>query len=95
MTDQDDAQRRVFTDATEADWATDTGVLGVTVVHHPDDPGAAPIRTPEEWDATDWDADRGSPKDINDARAALAERITNPHAPDTPAVACAYDEVVS
>jgi hypothetical protein len=59
------------------------------VVHQPDDP--TPIKTPEEWDAEGWDADRQDPKNLDEAREALAARIAAPDAPDTEAEAGAYD----
>ncbi len=83
-----DAQRRAFTDARTEDWRA---IPPLGTIHEPDDPAAAPIRTPEEWDAAGWDADRDGPKEVDEARAALAARIANPHAPDTAAVAGAYD----
>jgi hypothetical protein len=93
MTTPDDAQRRAYADAGAADWAAEADLLADAVVHRPDDPNAEPIRTPEEWDVTGWDEDRDGPKSIDEARAALAARITDPHAPDTEAVASAYDEL--
>ncbi|WP_410670497.1 hypothetical protein [Amycolatopsis sp. cmx-4-68] len=87
-TETEDAQRRAFTDAGPADWAAET----VGEVHRPGDPDAAPIKTPEEWDAEGWDADREGPKTLGEARDALAARIADPRAPDTEAVSGAYDE---
>jgi hypothetical protein len=88
---EDDAQRRAFTDSGPTDWAAAGDDFHV-FVHDPDDP-AAPIRTPEEWNADSWDEDRQGAKSLDDARAALADRIADPHAPDTAAVAGAYDEL--
>ncbi len=59
------------------------------IVHQPED--SAPIKTPEEWDAEGWDADRQGPKDLGEARSALDARIADPHAPDTEAEFGAYD----
>lgn len=59
------------------------------IVHQPDD--STPIKSPEEWDAEGWDADRQSPKTLDEAREALATRIAAHDAPDTEADAGAYD----
>ncbi len=68
----------------------ETTLLTAAVVHRPGDD--TPIKSPQEWDAEGWDADRRGPKDLDEARTALAERIADPHAPDTEAEAGAYDE---
>jgi hypothetical protein len=60
-----------------------------SVVHEPGD--TTPIKTPQEWDAEGWDADRQQPKTLDEARAALAARIAARNAPDTDADAGAYD----
>lgn len=91
MTTPDDAQRSAFTGASPDDWAAEADLLADAVVHEPNEPHAEPIRTPEEWDATRWDEDRDGPKSIDEAREALAARIADPTAPDTEAVAGAYD----
>jgi hypothetical protein len=62
----------------------------VAVVYEPGDP--TPIKTPEEWDAEGWDADRQSPKTLDEAREALAARIAAHDAPDIDAESGAYDE---
>jgi hypothetical protein len=93
MTTPDDAQRCAFTEAGPPDWAAEADLLDSAVLHQPDDPDAPPIRTPEEWNDEGWDDDRDGPKSIDEARAALAARIGDPHAPDTAAVAGAYDEL--
>lgn len=67
----------------------ETAFLDDAVVHEPGD--TTPIRTPEEWDAAGWDADRQSPKTLDEARAALAARIAAHDSPDTEADAGAYD----
>jgi len=59
------------------------------VVYEPGD--TTPIKTPEEWDAAGWDADRQSPKTLDEARAALTARIAAHDAPDTEADSGAYD----
>jgi hypothetical protein len=61
------------------------------VVYEPGD--TTPIKTPEEWDAAGWGADRQSPKTLGEARAALAARIAAHDAPDTEADSGAYDEL--
>jgi len=88
-----DPQRAAFVDAGDDDWATEAALLEGAVVHDPADPDAEPIRTPEEWHATGWDAERQPPKTLAEAQAALAGRIADPDAPDTEAVAGAYDEL--
>lgn len=94
MTDPtNDEQRRAFVEATSSDWAAEAELLADAAIHLPDDPDAEPIRTPEEWDADGWDEERDGPKSLDEARQALADRIANPHAPDTEAVAGAYDEL--
>lgn len=52
----------------------------------------AEIVTPEQWEAAGWDAGRIGPKGLDEARAALQARIDDPHAPDGPEVAGAYDD---
>ncbi|WP_290049568.1 hypothetical protein [Amycolatopsis solani] len=69
----------------------ETTLLAGAVVHGAGD--ASPIKTPQEWDAEGWDADRQGPKTLDEARTALAERIADPHAPDTEAESGAYDDV--
>ncbi|WP_439383371.1 hypothetical protein [Amycolatopsis lexingtonensis] len=69
----------------------ETTLLAGAVVHGPGDD--TPVKSPEEWDAEGWDADRQGPKNLDEARASLAERIADPHAPDTEAEAGAYDDV--
>jgi hypothetical protein len=64
-------------------------VLAGCVVH---EPGTAPDKSPEEWDTTGWDAGRVGPKSLDEARAALADRIADPTAPDDTTVAGVYDE---
>lgn len=62
-----------------------------TRVYEPGD--TTPIKSPEEWDAEGWDADRQQPKTLDEARTALAARIAAHDAPDTEADAGAYDAV--
>jgi hypothetical protein len=88
-----DRQKAAFIKATESDWTRQTELLQGTVVHEPDDPDAEPIREPEEWHAQGWDAEREPPKTIAQAREALAARIADTNAPDTDAVANAYDDL--
>lgn len=84
-----DRQSQVYRDATEADWA---GVdLSTCDVYHDGD--SRPIRTPEQFDAKGWDADREPPKTLEEARQALAARIVDPNAPDDESVAHAYDDL--
>jgi hypothetical protein len=90
-TETEDAQRRAFTEAGPAGWAAETVLLADAVVYEPDD--STPIKTPEEWDAEGWDAGRQNPKTLDEARAALATRIADPHAPDTEAESGAYDDL--
>lgn len=90
---QDDLQRLAYTDAQESDWGRAAELLEGAVFHLPGDPDAPPIRTPEEWDDEGWDSGRLPPKTVAEARAALARRIAAPDAPDTEAVAGAYDEL--
>jgi hypothetical protein len=86
-----DLQRRAYSDASESDWAREAELLAGATIHLPGDPDAPPIRTPEEWEG--WDTDRQSPKTVAEAQAALAGRIADPDAPDTEAVAGAYDDL--
>jgi hypothetical protein len=59
------------------------------IVHEPGD--ITPIKTPEEWAAEGWDADRQQPKTLDEARAALAARIAAHDSADTEADSGAYD----
>lgn len=85
-----DRQSLAFRDATAADWMG-TEDLSECDVYADDDP--RPIRTPEEYEAEQWDAGRETPKSLAEAKDALAERIANPDAPDGDEVAHAYDHV--
>lgn len=80
-------QADAYRTAGPGDWATDP-VLAGCVVH---DPGTPPDRTPQEWDATGWDAAQTGPKTLIEAQAALAARITDPAAPDDETALGAYD----
>jgi hypothetical protein len=83
-----DRQSEAYRHATEADWA---GVdLTECAVYRDDDP--EPIRTPEDHEQAEWDANRKNPKTVEEARRALAARIADPAAPDDESVASAYDE---
>lgn len=90
---EEDPQLRAFADADESDWSREAELLEDAVIHVPGAADAPPIRTPEEWDAEGWDADRLPPKTVAEAQVALAGRIADPAAPDTEAVAGAYDEL--
>jgi hypothetical protein len=68
---------------------TEPSETHVAVVYEPGD--ATPIKTPEEWNAEGWDADRQNPKTLDEAREALAGRIAAHDAPDTEADSGAYD----
>lgn len=91
MTEPNDPQRAAFADSEESDWARSAELMEGAVVHEPGDPEAPPIKSPQEWDAEGWDAERQPPKTIEESRAALAARIADPDAPDTEAHAGAYD----
>jgi hypothetical protein len=52
-----------------------------------------PILLPDDWEALRWDAERTGPKTLEEARAALAERIVDPAAPDDGTHAGAYDDL--
>jgi hypothetical protein len=86
-----DRQSAAFRHATEADWAG-VNLAECDVFEDGDD---RPIRTPEDWEAADWDAGREEPKSLVEARVALAYRIANPAAPDGAEVAGAYDQMES
>lgn len=76
-----DTQAAAFRGATAADWVDDDemarlfeqGELAVAT---------GPTRTVEEHEAEGWDAGRVGPKSLDEARAALAERVDDPSAPD-------------
>lgn len=82
-----DRQSEAFRLSTEADWF---GVdLSTAEVY--EDGDERPIKTPEEWHG--WDADRQPPKTIEEAKAALLDRIADPYAPDDESHAHAYDDL--
>jgi hypothetical protein len=84
-----DRQSAAYRQATEAAWAAvDPAEY---VVHRDGDP--EPIRTPEDHEQAEWDADREDPKTAEQAREALATRIADPAAPDDETVAGAYDHL--
>lgn len=88
-----DPQREAFVGASAAEWAWEVTLLEGAYVHEPGVDSGDPILTPEEWNAAGWDGERRGPKTVAEARAALAARIADPTAPDTDAVAGAYDEL--
>jgi uncharacterized protein (DUF2126 family) len=82
-----DRQSEAYRHATEADWA---GVnLDECEIYTDGD--ERPIRTPEEFEAENWDAGREEPKSREQAKEALLARIADPRAPDDESVAHAYD----
>lgn len=85
----EDPQRDVFTGAGPDDWVTQVPLVGGATVYEPGD--TTGIRAPEDWDASGWDNERQPPKTLDEAREALDSRIANPHAPDGPTHAGAYD----
>jgi hypothetical protein len=86
----EDPQREAFTGAGVREQRLETYLMGDAVVYEPEDPHAPPIGTPEAWNADRWDAGHDGPKSIGEAQRALAERISDPAAPDTIEVAGAY-----
>jgi len=84
-----DRQSDAYRNATEADWA---GVNLDECDIYPDG-DERPIRTPEEFEADNWDSARQAPKTLDEAKAALAARIADPDAPDDESVAHAYDHL--
>lgn len=84
-----DRQSAAYRHATEADWA---GVNLAECEVYPDG-DERPIRTPEDHEADNWDADREGPKSLAEAQAALAGRIANPSAPDGDEVVGVYDDL--
>lgn len=87
----EDKQRAAFTESEESDWAKSARLLENAVVHEPDDREG--IITPAEWHALEWDSERQPPKTIDEARAALNARVTDPDAPDSPEHVGVYDEL--
>lgn len=85
-----DRQSEAFRHSTPEDWSTAADRSGC-VRFTPDD--GIPIRSPEEWEAVEWDRGREAPKTVEEARAALEARIADPHAPDGDEVAGAYDDL--
>lgn len=86
-----DRQSAAFREATPADRVLDDQLLDhAEAVHHPlDDP--AVLRSVDDYEADEWDAERIGPKSAEDARRELAARIADPSAPDGDDVAGAYD----
>lgn len=86
-----DAQSAAFREATPADRVPDGRIHDhAERVHEPlHDVGV--LKTPEDYEAEDWDADRIAPKGLTEARRQLAARIADPSAPDGDEVAGAYD----
>lgn len=86
-----DPQSTAYRDATDADrWDGDLHALGARV-HIPTD-SVEFLVLPERYErGSGWDAHRQPPKTIEEARAALAQRIVDPAAPDSEAEAGAYE----
>jgi hypothetical protein len=89
-------QSRAFREATDADhWDDDINALVQLegAVHHEPITDISRIQLPEYYQAQEWDKDRDDPKNVTEARDALAVRIDDPSAPDTNAEASAYDDL--
>lgn len=91
-----DPQDQAFRGAGPEDlWDGDLLVLrefhAVTQAHSPiTDPGQ--LRGPNDYEqGRGWDQSRSTPKTLAEAQESLAERISDPSAPDTAAHAAAYD----
>ena len=85
-----DRQSQAFREAGPNDLVLDEQIDlmiedGALLIPGPSDP----IKTPEEWNATGWDANADEPKTLEEAKAALQARVLDPHAPDSDATA--YD----
>lgn len=50
------------------------------------------ISLPEDFEHTEWDQNKETPKTLEEARTALLDRIVDPHAPDDESQANAYDD---
>ena len=87
-----DKQAQAFRDAPPSDWAAQAAML-TDATHYP--AGTDPNLTPEQYEARQWDAERGPAKTLDDARTALAARIADPAAPDDPSVRGAYDDLTA
>lgn len=85
-----DRQSAAFRESGPEDWSSAADQSGC-VRYSPDD--NTPVRSPEEWEAANWDTGCEAPKTIDEARAALAARIADSHAPDGDEVAGAYDDL--
>jgi len=79
-----DLQSRAFREATAADWAVTPELIEI-------DYEGLPL-TPDEWDDLRWDAQRGGPKSLAEAQAALRARVADPAAPDDDDTA--YDDLL-
>lgn len=91
-----DPQSRAFREATEDDsWDGNlVELLGDGGRYHEAITDVSQVRLPDGYETgSGWDAGRGSPKTISEAREALLARIADPGAPDTEDDAGAYDDL--
>jgi hypothetical protein len=91
-----DPQSRAFREATDADhWHNDVNTLiqREGAAYHEPITDISQVRHPEDYEVEGWDDDRDGPKNVTEARDALAARIAHPSAPDTDAEAGAYDSM--
>jgi hypothetical protein len=86
-----DTQAEAFRNAGPEDWMTDDDLEaalgdGTLLVATSEE-----FRTVEEHEADGWDSERVGTKDLDAAKAALADRVDDPSAPDDDPEA--YDEL--
>jgi hypothetical protein len=91
-----DPQSKAFREATAEDhWTDDISALIEEhgAKYHEPVADISEIRSPEDYESDEWDVDREPPKSLEDAKASLAARISNPEAPDVDEDINAYDEL--
>lgn len=90
---QPDNHGRAFREMEALDRYGDIELGAHAEAEHPAATSLDGIKLPDDYEAELWDAGRGEPKTLDEAREALAARIADPAAPDDESVRGAYDNV--
>lgn len=77
-----DTQAEAFRGAGPDDWVTDDDLAAMHDSGELQTVTDAPVRTVYEHEVSGWDAERVGPKSLEQAKAALADRVDDPQAPD-------------
>jgi hypothetical protein len=88
-----DRQSAAFREARRSDRVSDRKLSKHLELTHAPLVDPAELKTPDDYEAEQWDSEATGPKTLDEARAALVARIADPKAPDGPEVAGAYEHL--